>query len=132
MPTLDKVMIGLSMMAGGHYQRIGALIGGVHQTTVSKTLVNFSKAVNEVIRPQVLHMPTTEKMWENARNLEDKYHLPGFAFGVDGILLNFDGKPYMYVYFVLIVTKMHIIKLICIKTGVIMSHPVETDARGIY
>ena len=25
--------------------------------------------------------------------LHDKYHLPGFAFGVDGVLVNFDGMP---------------------------------------
>ena len=59
--------------------------------TVSKSLVEFSKAVNEVIRPQILNIPT-ERMWENSRKLEDKYHIPGF--GVDGILLNYEGKPY--------------------------------------
>ena len=30
-------------------------------------------SVNEIIRPQVLHIPTAERMWENARKLEDKY-----------------------------------------------------------
>ena len=25
--------------------------------------------------------------------LHEKYHLPGFAFGVDGVLVNFDGMP---------------------------------------
>ena len=51
--TMDKVMIGLNVMAGQHYQRTEALIGGVHQTTVSKTVVDFAKAVNEILRPEV-------------------------------------------------------------------------------
>ena len=67
--TLDKVMIGLNVTAGGHFKRVGALVTGVHQTTISKNVVQFSKAVNEVLRPQVLHLPTVEKMWENSRIL---------------------------------------------------------------
>ena len=31
---LDKVMIGLNVMAGAHYQKVGAFIGGVAQRTV--------------------------------------------------------------------------------------------------
>lgn len=86
-------MIGLNVMSGAHFQRVGGLIGGVSQTTVSRSVLAFARAVNEVIRPQVLHLPDDDQMRENARKLEEKYHLPGFAFGVDGVFLNFDGKP---------------------------------------
>ena len=92
--SLEKVMIGLNVMAGAHFQRVGGLIGGVSQPTVSNTVVSFARAVNEVIRPQVLHLPTDDKMMENATMLQEKYKLPGFAFGVDGVLINFDGKPF--------------------------------------
>ena len=68
--TLDKVMIGLNVMAGAHYQRVGALIGGVDQSTVSKLMVDFSKAVNEVIRPEILHLPTPERMRGNEEFLQ--------------------------------------------------------------
>ena len=32
-------------------------------------------------------------MYKNAQFLEDKYHLPGFAYGVDGVLIYFKDKP---------------------------------------
>ena len=32
-------------------------------------------------------------MTRNSRLLEEKYKLPGFPYGVDGVLINFDYKP---------------------------------------
>ena len=46
--TLDKVMIGLHIIGVGHFQW-----DEIAQTIVSKTLVQFSKVVNEVIQPDV-------------------------------------------------------------------------------
>ena len=92
--TLDKTMIALNMMSSDQFQRSGAIIGGVTQPTVSRVLVQFSKAVNEILRPDVLHLPTEERMRKNEKMLKEKYHLPGFAFGVDGVLVNFDSKPW--------------------------------------
>ena len=92
--TADKTMIALNMMASDQFQRSGAIIGGVTQPTVSRVLVQFSKAVNEILRPDVLHLPTEERMRKNEKMLKEKYHLPGFAFGVDGVLVNFDSKPW--------------------------------------
>jgi hypothetical protein len=39
----------------------------------------------------VLVMPTWAEMEETAQNMEEKYHLPDFAYGVDGMLVRFDG-----------------------------------------
>ena len=78
------------MMVSDQFQRSGAIIGGVTQ---SKILVQFSKAVNKILRPDVLHLPTEERMKKNEKMLHDKYNLPEFAFGVDGVLVNFDGMP---------------------------------------
>ena len=50
------------MMASDQFQRSGAIIGGVTQSQVSKILVQFSKAVNKILRPDVLHLPTEERM----------------------------------------------------------------------
>ena len=55
--------------------------------------LRFARAVNSVLRPQVLHLPTVEKMWETSHKIEEKYHLPGFMGGIDGTFLVFDGKP---------------------------------------
>ena len=84
------------MMASDQFQRSGAIIGGVTQSQVSKILVQFSKAVNKILRPDVLHLPTEERMKKNEKILHDKYNLPGFAFGVNGVLVNFDGMPQAY------------------------------------
>jgi hypothetical protein len=36
-------------------------------------------------------MPTWAKIEETARNIQEKYHLPDFAYGIDGTLIRFDG-----------------------------------------
>ena len=46
-----------------------------------------------MLRPQVLHLPTEQQMWETSAAIEEKYHLPGFMGGIDGTFLVFDGKP---------------------------------------
>ena len=53
----------------------------------------FVRAVNTVLRPHALHLPTEERKWANSRNMEEKYKLPGFFAGVDGTFLVFDGTP---------------------------------------
>ena len=74
--TLDKTMIALNMMASDQFQRSGAIIGGVTQPTVSRVLVQFSKAVNEILRPDVLHLPTEEKMRKKRKDVEGKISSP--------------------------------------------------------
>ena len=69
-------MIGLNVMAGAHFQRVGGLIGGVSQPTVSNTVVSFARAVNEVIRPQVLHLPTDDQMFYPPLDRADKFFCP--------------------------------------------------------
>ena len=54
---------------------------------------NVPPLVVAIIRPQVLHLPTIEKMWLNSREAEEKYHLPGFGAGVDGTFITFEEKP---------------------------------------
>ena len=55
--------------------------------------LRFARAVNKVLRPQILHLPTQQQMWENASKIEEKYNLSGFMGGIDGTFLLFDGKP---------------------------------------
>ncbi len=38
-------------------------------------------------------MPTNEEAEATARRLEAIYHLPGFAFGVDGTVVKFEDTP---------------------------------------
>jgi hypothetical protein len=38
-------------------------------------------------------MPTNEEAEATARHLEAIYHLPGFAFGVDGTVVKFEDTP---------------------------------------
>ena len=35
---LDIVCIGLNMMAGGHFQRVGAILGGLSQSSACRAL----------------------------------------------------------------------------------------------
>ena len=81
------------MLESDQFQRSGAIIRGVTHSRVSKIFIQFIKAVNKILRPDVLHFPTEERMNKNEKMLYDKYHLSGFSFGVDGVLVNFDGMP---------------------------------------
>ncbi len=38
-------------------------------------------------------MPTDQEMQETATRFEAKFYLPRFAFGIDGVVMTFDGAP---------------------------------------
>ena len=85
----DIVLIGLNILAGGHFLRTGALLADVSYYAAWNALHKFCVAVNE-LKSQVLHLPSLETMYKTSEATLDKYHLPGFAFAVDGVHIFFD------------------------------------------
>ena len=53
----------------------------------------FTKGVGGNLKQQYLHLPNLAKLRENERFNFNKYHLPGFAFGIDGVFFPFASKP---------------------------------------
>ena len=90
---IDTVLIGLNILGGSHYQRMGGLAEGVSISTARCALYRFCSAVNEELADWTLFLPPLEKMESNAAFLEEKYSLPHFSYGVDGVFLFFEDKP---------------------------------------
>ncbi len=89
---LNQVLILLNILGGGHFMRTTALIGNVTSSTVFEVMKRVMVAINN-LKPQFLKMPTEEEMAETAARMETRFHLPGFAFAVDGVMANFREKP---------------------------------------
>ena len=88
----DKVCIALGMYAGGHFQRIAGLCGGVLQFAARTALKEVTKAL-VCHRKEYIYMPTDMEMEETADRMWQKFHLPRFALGVDGVMLKFQEAP---------------------------------------
>lgn len=88
----DIVLIGLNILSGGHFLRTGALLADVSYYAALNALHKFCVAVNE-LKSQVLHLPSLETMYKTSKAILEKYHLPGFAFAVDGVHIFLDEKP---------------------------------------
>jgi hypothetical protein len=89
---IQQVCLGLNFYAGGHFTRISGLCGGVCQKTA---WLAIERVTNQLclLKAQYIHMPTDQEMEETAIRLEAKYKLPRFAFGIDGVIMIFDGAP---------------------------------------
>jgi hypothetical protein len=89
---VQQVCIALNFYAGGHFTRIAGLCGGVSQKAA---WVAIERVTNQLclLKDQYIHMPTDQEMQETATRLEAKFHLPRFAFGIDGVVMIFDGAP---------------------------------------
>ena len=72
---------------------IGVLFSGMCRSAAHICVHKFTKAVVVNLKQQYLHLPNLAKLRENERFNFNKYHLPGFAFGIDGVFFPFASKP---------------------------------------
>jgi hypothetical protein len=89
---IQQVCVALNFYAGGHFTRISGLCGGVSQKTA---WLAINRVTNKLCRLKAhfIRLPTTLEMEETAARLEERFHLPRFAFGIDGVVMIFDGAP---------------------------------------
>jgi hypothetical protein len=89
---VQQVCVALNFYAAGSFTHIAALCGGVSQKTAWRAI---NRVTNQLclLKAQFIRMPTNQEMAETAQRLLDKFHLPDFAFGVDGVVVKFDGAP---------------------------------------
>ena len=89
---VQSVCIALNSFAGGHFQRISGYCGNVSQNAAR---VAINRVTAELLRlmPEYVRMPTVEEMRATATRMEEAYHLPGFAYGIDGMHVLFDHAP---------------------------------------
>ena len=72
---------------------IGILFSGISRSAAHICVHRFTKAVVANLKQQYLHLPNLAKLRENERFNFNKYRLPGFAFGIDGVFFVFSSKP---------------------------------------
>ena len=89
---LQQVLVALNHYAGGQFQRTTALCGGISQSTVSRTVEHVSYAICQH-KANFLKMPSEEQMHATAARMMNRFHLPRFAFAVDGMMVRFDNAP---------------------------------------
>ena len=84
---VQQVCIALNHMAGGHFQRVSGVCGGVCQWTARSALVRVTNALLK-LKSDYIHMPSSAQMQETSLRMLDKFGLPRFAFAVDGCQVN--------------------------------------------
>ena len=89
---MQQLCIVLNFYGGGMFQRVMGLCGGVSQKTASRCVEKVTRAL-VLHKPNHIMMPTYEQMEATAQRMEEKYHLPRFAYAVDGVVVRFDYKP---------------------------------------
>ena len=89
----QALCICLCHLAGGHFQRISALcIGNVSKSSAHYAIREVRRRILE-LKSTYVKMPTRQEREETAAWVLEKYHLPGFAYGIDGMLCKFEELP---------------------------------------
>jgi hypothetical protein len=89
---VQKVCLALNHYAGGHFTRISAYCGNVSYYAAWSAIDEVTDGLCALSR-HVIRLPTDREMEATARQMFAKYHLPGFAYAVDGTFVRFDGAP---------------------------------------
>ena len=66
---------------------------GVSTTATNTTLHRVVSAINAELKEEFLKFPTTAQLRELANENYEKYHLPDFAYGIDGCHFIFEDNP---------------------------------------
>ena len=81
----------LNHFAGGHFQRVTGYCGDCSQSSAHRA-IQFVRDRILSLQEEYIRMPTLVERQETAAFMHEKYHLPGFAYGVDGMFAKFDEK----------------------------------------
>ena len=87
---MQSLCICLSHFAGGQFQRVSALCGGeVSKSSAQRCITKVRDRILE-LKNEYIKIPTREEREETAAFMLEKYHLPGFAYGIDGMVVKFE------------------------------------------
>jgi len=89
---VQQVCIALNYYAGGDLVRVSALCGGVSQSTACRAVTRVSHTLC-TRKADHMRLPTDEKRRETAARMLAQFDLPGFAYGVGGVLVRFETAP---------------------------------------
>jgi DDE superfamily endonuclease len=89
---VQQVCVALGFYGGGHLTRVAGLCGGVSQKAAWCAVRRVTTAL-VALKGQVIRMPDDLECAATVQRLKDRFHLEGFAFGVDGVLVKFEEAP---------------------------------------
>lgn len=89
---IQQVCIALNFYGGGHFTRVSGLCGGVSQKAAWTAIHRVTDKLC-LLRAFYIKFPTNQELMETAQRLEERFNLPRFSFGVDGVVVKFDGAP---------------------------------------
>lgn len=82
----------LSHVGGGHFNRVTSMCCDVSKFAAWSAMRRVRRCIM-LKKDQIIHLPTEEEMARTAHRMERRFGLPGFAFGLDGMLTRFEEKP---------------------------------------
>ena len=90
---LQCVCLTLAQLGGAHFQRIEGLVDGVTQSCIN---TNFHKTVRAIntLKGEEVFIPNDRTLRANSEEALEKYKLPGFGFGIDGVHMIFEDLPH--------------------------------------
>ena len=89
---IQQVCIALHHFAGGQFQRVSGVCGGVSQSAARQAVVRVTDALVRS-KSDFIFMPSTEEMEETSAIMLDKFHLGRFSMAVDGMMVIFVEAP---------------------------------------
>ena len=92
--TLHQVCLTLAQFASPGFQRTFAAMCGVGVSTATEIIGNVAEALCH-LKPDWVHFRSNREMQAVAQKMNEKYFLPGFAFGVDGCQICFEAGRYI-------------------------------------
>ncbi len=88
---LQQLCIALNHFGSKNFVRSSANCGKVSYTAAWHAIDRVRDAL-VALAPRFIRLPTDDEALATARRMEARYGLPGFAYGVDGMLVYFDNK----------------------------------------
>lgn len=90
--AVQQVCVALNFYAGGHFTRVAGLCQGVSQKAAWWAIHRVTEKLC-LMKDVFICMPEDHELAETARNMKDRFGLPGFAFAVDGVVVKFVEAP---------------------------------------
>jgi hypothetical protein len=88
----QQLCIALNFFGGGIYTRIAGYCGAVSNTCAWTTINRVTDRLFQ-LKGQFIRLPTAPEMEQTAQNLFERFGLPRFAFGIDGVITSFEEAP---------------------------------------
>jgi len=86
---VQTMCLALNHFGGGHFQRVTGYCGNVSQNAAFCAIERVRQKLVE-LKAEFIRLPTVAEMEATAARIEERFQLPNFAYGIDGMPVRFD------------------------------------------